>query len=260
MKHEEFEQLIATRAVGAMSPEEERLLDEHLRACADCRTEDRTMRETAAAIALDAPAVAPPPAVKQQLFARIEAAPHEMAAPAPVVRRRQPAWIPWVAAAALLIAFGWALTSARRAERRTDALTERLLASEKRAAESESRAQELQSLIEALAAAPSIQLSGQDAAPSASARIFMNPANRTAIVFFNDLPPSGSGNSYQLWVIRADRPEPQSAGVFEVGPDGRATLGLKDLPTNTEIKAFAVTLEPKGGVAAPTGKKFLVGS
>ena len=80
------------------------------------------------------------------------------------------------------------------------------------------------------------------------------------IVFFNHLPPTAADKSYQLWVIRADMPEPQSAGTFEVGLDGKATLGVTDLPVNTEIKAFALTLEPRGGGKSPTGPKVLVGS
>lgn len=258
MTHEEFEQLLATRALGVITPEEDALLTAHLSDCAACRREERVMRETAAAIALDAPAVPPPATVKEQLLERIGAAPRVQVEPAPV--RATPARLPWVAAAALLLAFGWALVIARQASERNAMLAERLVASERRSAENEQRMRELQSRIEALGGSATIELSGQEAAPSASARVFLNPSSRTAIVFFNDLPSSGADHTYQLWIIRADRPAPQSAGIFDVGADGKATLGLRDLPTNTEIKAFAVTLEPRGGAAAPTGKKFLVGS
>jgi anti-sigma-K factor RskA len=106
----------------------------------------------------------------------------------------------------------------------------------------------------------SIRMVGQEDAPQASANVFMNPRTRSALVFFNHLPATGPEKSYQLWVIRADQPAPQSAGTFEVGSEGKATLAVENLPVNTEIKAFALTLEPRGGVNAPTGPKYLIGS
>lgn len=41
--------------------------------------------------------------------------------------------------------------------------------------------------------------------------------------------------------------------MFNVDKNGSASLLVENLPVDTEMKALAVTLEPKGGVAAPTG-------
>jgi hypothetical protein len=39
---------------------------------------------------------------------------------------------------------------------------------------------------------------------------------------------------------------------------GNATITVENLPVATEIKALAVTLEPRGGVAQPTNANFFV--
>ena len=94
--------------------------------------------------------------------------------------------------------------------------------------------------------------------PAASARVFLDPTRRRAIVFFHNLPANPTDKSYQLWIIRGDQPNPQSAGVFDVSGGGSATLSIDNLPVLTEIKALAVTMERRGGADQPSEKKFYV--
>jgi anti-sigma-K factor RskA len=105
--------------------------------------------------------------------------------------------------------------------------------------------------------ARAIELTGKEIAPKASARVFLEPERRRAIVFFHNLPANSADKSYQLWILRADKPEPQSAGVFDV-TDGSAQISIENLPLETQIKGLAVTVEPKGGVAQPTNTDFVV--
>ena len=49
------------------------------------------------------------------------------------------------------------------------------------------------------------------------------------------------------------------AGVFSVDAAGRALLRLPALPADQTFDAFAVTLEPAGGVPKPTGPMHLHG-
>jgi len=267
--HEAFEELIALDAVGALSTDEKSHLDEHLAGCADCRHEQTMTREAAALMALGIMPVAPPPAARERLMQSLSQTPQlARLAPPPVAASnvvtlpQRGSRMPWLAAAAvLLLGFGvWSQVSLWKAQQRNEALTRQLIATRDEVRETSQQSQELASRLDSLTSARSIELAGQETAPGASARVFMNESSHTALVFFQHLPPTGPDRSYQLWVIRTDRPEPQSAGVFDVGTDGKASLGLKDLPVNTEIKAFAVTLEPKGGVRSPTGAKYLVGS
>jgi anti-sigma-K factor RskA len=103
-----------------------------------------------------------------------------------------------------------------------------------------------------------IALAGQQVSPSASAKVFLEPQQRRAVVFFYNLPANASDKSYQLWILRADQPKPQSAGVFDVTKEGAASISIENLPLSTEIKGLAVTLEPRGGVPQPTNTNFYV--
>lgn len=264
MRHEELKDMIPAGAAGALEAEEQRALDAHLLVCDKCRREHDASVETAALAALAIEPVAPPAAVRSRVLSAIDAAGAPDAPNVARMRPRQtPAW--WLAAAAVLIALGvggWAWSVARQKQRNIDALRQQLLAAQRETIEGSQREAELQRKLEALTSgdAMSIRMVGQESAPQASANVFMNPRTRSALVFFNHLPPTGPERSYQLWVIRADQPAPQSAGTFEVGSEGKATLTVENLPVNTEIKAFALTLEPRGGVNAPTGPKYLIGS
>jgi hypothetical protein len=70
------------------------------------------------------------------------------------------------------------------------------------------------------------------------------------------LPNDPAKFQYQLWVIDAGRGKPGQAeennrvdgGVFDVGPDGTATIRIKPGLRVFEPSAFAVTVEPPGGV------------
>lgn len=69
------------------------------------------------------------------------------------------------------------------------------------------------------------------------------------------LPPLPAGRTYQLWTIVAG--QPVSHGVFAPTGDGSAQV-LAQAPPGA-VQAIAVTIEPDGGVPAPTGDKVLLG-
>ncbi len=72
----------------------------------------------------------------------------------------------------------------------------------------------------------------------------------------SNLPPLPAGRTYQLWVLTA-QPAPISAGVFK--PDnGGAAAAMFQTPVDIPPPVgMAVTIEPEGGVAAPTGAMYL---
>jgi anti-sigma-K factor RskA len=72
-----------------------------------------------------------------------------------------------------------------------------------------------------------------------------------------ELPEAPQGKTYQLWAI-ADG-EPKSAGVFSVDEKGNYVHVIKSLKDIGNVSAFAVSVEPAGGVTLPTGKIVLMG-
>ena len=91
-------------------------------------------------------------------------------------------------------------------------------------------------------------------AASARARVYMSPS-RGLLFAAEDLPTLPAGRDYQLWAIVAGKPI--SHGVFGLEANGRAQL-LANAPPGP-ADAFAVTIEPAGGVPAPTSAPVLLG-
>ena len=247
MDHEKYEDLIALEALEALDDAGRRELEQHLPTCAACRAARDETREAAALIGLASEPVTPPAHVRSRVMREIR--------PAPAARQW---WLP-AAAVFLLVVAGISQLQVRKTRKDLERTSASVAELTRQNLEARQREAELERKIDALTTAKAFVLTGQEIAPSATARVFVNERERTALVFFQNLPSSPDDKSYQLWVIRADQPAPQSVGVFQVGPDGRATLGLTNLPVETEIKAFALTLEPRGGVPSPTGAKYLVG-
>lgn len=247
MTHEDIQQLAALNAISAASPEEVAELRRHLEECSECRLAADELDEAAALIGASVDPVQPPPIVRERLMRKISNADR-----APTVEKPLPVAGPrwWLSAAAilLLVLSGWLALQLREARQQVAQLT--------------TDRRKLSETIAAISGAGTrtIQLAGQPVAPRASARVFLDPSQRRAFMFFHGLPVNQQDKSYQLWIIRADQVAPQSAGVFDVDPNGNAFLVVQNLPVDTVIKAIAVTLEPRGGAQAPTGEKYLVGT
>ncbi|MEO8216716.1 MAG: anti-sigma factor [Acidobacteriota bacterium] len=262
MTHADAEDIAALDAVGATTPDEAQLLEEHLRSCDSCRSTARELRNAATLMALDLDPVAPPPQARQELLGKIKV--KEIArAPVPITRQQDSVVSRWgwlAAAAAIVSLLAWNAITVRRANERAEAQQAAMSDLAVRQRQMQLQNQRLTAQLSTLTSVETrtISLSGQEAAPRASARVFLDAPQRRAFVFFHNLPANPGDKSYQLWIIPAGK-SPVSAGVFDSVPSGDASIVVSNLPVNSEIAGLAVTLEPRGGVSAPTGSKFLVG-
>lgn len=111
-----------------------------------------------------------------------------------------------------------------------------------------------------LLGAPGTQLvqlaaQGGDAAYRASA--LLNPESRNAMILTTALKPL-QDKDYQLWLIRGN--EKISAGVLRTDPSGATLARISDeVLAGGRPDAFAVTIEPQGGMPQPTGPIILLG-
>jgi anti-sigma-K factor RskA len=253
--HEQYDSIAALDAIGAATSDEANAFHEHLPSCAECRRARDEYGEAASLLARDLEPVTPPSQLRDRIIAATE---NDNVVDARD-RFNSNRW--WMAAAVVFLAlWGWRELSvrvtrekinSREAEIRRLAGQNQLLA-----ARNEKLSAEMASL--ASRDTRTIALTGQQVSPSASAKVFLEPEQRRAVVFFYNLPANAADKSYQLWILRGDQPKPQSAGVFDVTKSGSASITIENLPLATEIKGLAVTLEPKGGVAQPTNTNFFV--
>jgi len=102
-----------------------------------------------------------------------------------------------------------------------------------------------------------VSLAGLEPAPAARARMIWH-ATAGGLLVAAGLPPAPAGKAYQLWAIAGNDP-PVSAGVFEVDSRGSGSLRVAPLPGIRHVDVFAVTLEPAGGLPAPSGPMYLAG-
>jgi anti-sigma-K factor RskA len=103
-----------------------------------------------------------------------------------------------------------------------------------------------------------IDLAGEGPAPASKARAFMS--RHSGVVFVADaLPALPPGQVYQLWVVPQNA-APVSAGLLRPDPRGHTSLFVP-MPANVSVAAaLAVTVEPAGGLPAPTGARVLLGA
>ena len=175
-------------------------------------------------------------------------------------------YIPWLAAAAsIVLSLGLAIYAGQLRSRITtlegelrDA-RERADASARQMADAERAAAGAQASV-AILTAPDVarvDLAGQPAAPQASARAFWS-RSRGMVLTASNLPPLPAGRTYQLWVVTGEKPI--SAGLLTPDQTGNVSETFNTPPDIPQPVAIAVTIEPAGGVPAPTGERYLVGT
>lgn len=251
MNRDEIIELAALYALGGLEGGDrarfEALLDS---GDADAMAAVRDFQDALGTLAASA-SVAPPPAVKAALMSRIDAE----GRPAPRSSRRSALWpAVWASAlaaglAALIVALSVSMTYEKRvAELAKESATLRGQLERERA-------------VIALVQDPAtrvVVLAGLQPAPDAKARMLWHARAGGLLLVSGGLPPAPEGKAYELWAI-VGKNAPVPAGVFTVDAKGTGSLRVAPLPGVGQVDVFAVTLEPEGGVPAPTGPMYLAG-
>jgi len=92
-----------------------------------------------------------------------------------------------------------------------------------------------------------VLMSGTPLSPTSNATVYWNGDKQSALLDIASLPTPEKDKQYQLWAIVDGKPI--DMGVFDLDMD---TSNLKEVPFIKNPQAFAVTLEPIGGVKSPT--------
>jgi anti-sigma-K factor RskA len=261
-----FTDLVAAHALGALDDDERTGLERHLAAgCAVCEPELAAMQRVAEGIALSAPAVEPRAEVRRGVIERATAPVPFRPRTSASVRQR-----PWAIAASIAVlllagAVLWGVALQQRLQREhRDRIA---LAADLAAARADltptqthpprgvvARAALLRHLsVLGASRLQQVQLAALPPAPSANARMFVDPGSGQAIFSASGLPALPNNRTYQLWFITGGKPV--SAGIFDVGQEGNGRVLVQAAPPAGVV--WAVTVEPAGGVPQPTGQMVL---
>ena len=301
MEHEEYKELLALEAVGALSGEESRSLGAHLSTCAECRREAAQMRDAATSLAYMVAPVAPPTHLRARVLDAVKALKSEAENVIDIedadeksgedsrtfdggasraaskygtwqlLASRPPLMYGALAAALVLAvltvasAMLWNRSSEYEAQvirlsedaNKSRAETARLSEEAERARSEAERAREVREMLGA-PGARLIHLAGTDSAPGARASMIFEPTSGRALLLASALPPPPAGKAYQLWYIAGGPPQP--GGTFTTDREGGSMMRDLAPAGGRNASVFVVTLEPAGGVKAPTGDKYLLGS
>jgi anti-sigma-K factor RskA len=81
-----------------------------------------------------------------------------------------------------------------------------------------------------------------------------SPADQRGLLVLENLPALPPSQSYQLWLFDPKLPAPMSGGVLPANASGSFRLQYSTQSRIESVERFAVSIEPRGGAAAPTGK------
>ena len=233
MVHQDYKEMIPARALSALDAAEDRAMNEHLSECDECRRELAEWEAVAASLALNAVPAEPSPDVRQRILNQIKSE-RSVSNVVPFPRRfGSLARIAAVILFAALLVLVVVLWQQNRRLVRDNEFVQLLSTPGARVAE----------------------LNGTKEAAGASAVLAYDRTGH-ALLVANGLPRAPQGKEYQLWFIVGNKP-PAPGKSFAPDNNGKGTMKDQVPAEALDSAVFAITLEPAGGVSAPTGAIYL---
>jgi len=243
-------------ALGVLEGDEKQAIEVHIASCSNCAQKLAEARGRMALLALSAPPHAPSPRVRERLLRQI----HESQAPRQTSAREKPLGraLPWWTA--ILVPATGALAIATIILWIGNGRLNRELQDLRGAAAHQAdELKQTREMVDLMGAPDSVavKLNPSPDMPTVQAHVMFNMRKRM-LMYSGTLPPPPPKMTYQLWLVPASG-NPISEGVFS--PKSNAEdLWMMPLPPGAVAKAFAVTIEPAGGMPQPTGPKVLIGA
>jgi len=244
-------------ALGVLEGEEKAAIESHVPTCAECAKKLAEARGRIALLAFTAPRVEPSAAVRERLMRQIHSS-AEIAGAKHAQREPERAagffgrwWAAVLVPACILLLFVAARLRTENERLGRELAQERATMQQQQKQLDEAR--HAQALLESKDTV-SVALAQQPGMPKGDVRVMYNSKMGMAMCD-GWVEPAPANKSYQLWMVPMEG-KPVSAGVLDGGP---INPWMVHLPQGMAAKAFAVTLEPTGGMPQPTGPMVLVG-
>jgi anti-sigma factor RsiW len=219
---DDHRELTAAYALDALDESERERYEAHLATCEECREELASFWAVSGALAHAAGGPAPPPALRERI---LQQARSERPNVVPFRRRFVLTPAAGIAAVAALVALGlglWGTSLSRELDERKGEL--------------------------AVLGDPNAQIFET---ANGEANLVVTPTGEAALVV-RRLAPAPEGKDYEIWVF--ENGVPRRAGLFE--RPGIAVLDRRVRPG----QMVAVTVEPDGGLDAPSGAPIFTAS
>ncbi len=247
-------------ALGAFEGDEKQAIESHVAACSACARKLAEAQGRVARLAFAAPVAEPSPRVRERLLEQI----HGASGDRPAERMRGAGEHPggffgrWWAAA--LVPAGVVLALAAILLWKEDTRLARQLAAERASIERLQKELDGEREVSALVEdkdTMTVSLAPMPGMPQGSARVFFNSQMGKMMCDGAIAPAPKKNMTYQLWLV-PKQGAPISAGFFDAAT-GEYSSWMAAVPKGVAPMAFAVTIEPAGGMPHPTGPKVLVG-
>ena len=247
MVHEDYKEMIPARALSALDAAEAQALNEHLENCAECRRELDEWQATAAALALGANPAEPSPKVRERILDEVR---KDLSEPNVVPFRSTPRnlWSSFgsLGAMAAAVVFTALIVGIVVLWRQNNAMRTKM--------------EQSQAFVQLVTSpgARVAELKSSAVGSGATATVAYDNTGHAMLVASN-LPSLPQGKAYQLWFIVGNKP-PMPGKTFAPDSTGQGVTEEQMPREALNSPVFAVTVEPAGGVPAPTGPIYLSSS
>ena len=246
-------------------------MQSHLASCPQCAAKLEAARGRLALLALSAPARTPSSAVKERLISSLKTQPAKPGIPQRIpgaqgIEAPKPhgiwRWLTPAFAGAvivLVVLCAWLFVRNDRLGQEVRGLTfqqQRLKAQLRQTQAENAKARAVLDILTS-SSTVKVDLAAAQAHPVPQGKALYNP-EKGLLFYAVHLPALPAHRIYQLWLVPAQG-NPVSAGIFAPDRNGSGSVLLPPLPVGLSAKAFAVTIEPAGGMPQPTGQKILIG-
>lgn len=253
--HEQIAQDLPLYALGTLTDDDRRSVEEHLRECSRCRFELHLLREDMSRLSLTGPELTEPEVIAQHETRIVRELPPMITldGPAPVSPNR----IYWLTALPVILCVVLGAMVAQLRQQNVE-LSQTNATSQSEIAAERSHSEHSRIIDSVLHDSTTTHFAAVAANGDAAQQIqvMFHPTLRRAIVIANRLPRPDASKIYQLWLTPLSGSQPVAAGIFVPDANGNVFMLSQQLPADLQFSGFQITAEAPGGATVPSTPVF----